>query len=83
MVLGLLLSGNAYADEPRVWFKNENNEETDHFVVYDRIKKPYPELDEHDQENIRFQNSAVNRSRQKSPPTRCRNRQTGNSFVRR
>ena len=24
IVLGLLLSGNAYADEPRVWFKNEN-----------------------------------------------------------
>ena len=24
VVLGLLLSGNAYADEPRVWFKNEN-----------------------------------------------------------
>ena len=24
MVLSLMLSGNAYADEPRVWFKNEN-----------------------------------------------------------
>ena len=24
IVLGLLLSGNAYADEPRVWFKDEN-----------------------------------------------------------
>lgn len=24
ILLGLLLSGNAYADEPRVWFKNEN-----------------------------------------------------------
>ena len=24
VVLGLLLSGNAYADEPRVWFKDEN-----------------------------------------------------------
>ena len=24
LVLGLLLSGNAYADEPRIWLKNEN-----------------------------------------------------------
>ena len=24
MVLGLLLSGNAYSDQPRIWFKNEN-----------------------------------------------------------
>ena len=23
-VFGLLLSGNAYADEPRIWLKNEN-----------------------------------------------------------